>query len=518
MAGSLDQWRAFPGAEGWGTQALTTCNRSQVQIIPVTSLEDSGPGSLREAIESVRDNMLSVVTFEVSGVISLEQMIVVRNSCLYVAGQTAPGGGITIRAPDHAALWLRGRGLHDVVFRYLRVRNGTHTPESNTGGLGMVLGSGTNVVVDHMSFSWAGDQLLMLYRYPDGHPWSGDVKDVSVQRTLFAEPFATSPVCYSTKGDVDLEGDSNGVPQWYEVERVTFHHNAAIHCSHRAPMVVSRTTEVINNIVYNWNIGAMHTEGRKPYVDYIGNYFRPGPATRRNVPFAYEISHKFKFNIPGGAKGDEPDAYVIIGVPAWDGRLGPGLYLEGNVGPHNPSGDNALQWSMTSKYKSEEADGIPEIYYSEVEYSDLGLMPVSVAGVSLQRQSPLDLPPAPVATQPAEQAWQSVIEEGDVGANRRLTCRGTWISNSDAVDRRVLDDAWNGTGPTRDSLIRHEDEVGGYPPLEPGSNCPDSDSDGMPDAFEDAHGLDSSAADASADSDGDGYTNIEEYVNGTRPS
>jgi hypothetical protein len=507
---------AFPGAQGWGAQALMTCDRSQVQVIPVTSLEDSGPGTLREAIDRARDDVLSLVTFDVSGVIELERMIEVNKSCLYVAGQTAPGGGITIRAPDRAALWLRGRSLHDVVFRYLRIRNGTHAPEA-AEGIGMVIGSGTRVVVDHLSFSWSG-QLLTLYRYPDTHGWSGDVKNVSVQRTLFAEPFATGPLCYSTKGETGIDGDGNGVPPWYEVEEITFHHNAAIHCSHRAPMVVSRETEVINNIVYNWNIAAMHTEGRKPYVDYIGNYFRAGPATRTGVSYAYEFSHKFEFNRPGGHKGNEPDAYAMIGVPAWDGRLGPGLYLEGNVGPNNVSGDNPGQWRMTSKYKGEESEGIPEVYYSDVQYSDEGLMPVSVAGVSLRRQSRMAPPPIPVVTQSAEQAWQSLVEQGEVGANRRVSCSGTWVSNVDAVDRRVLEDARNGTGPKRDDLIRHEDEVGGYPDIDPGSKCSDSDSDGMPDAFEDAYGLDNSAADASADADGDGYSNIEEYLNGTSAS
>lgn len=127
-------------------------------------------------------------------------------------------------------------------------------------------------------------------------------------------------------------------------------------------------------------------------------------------------------------------------------------------------------------------------------------------------------PPIPVVTQSAERAWQSLVEQGEVGANRRVSCSGTWVSNVDAVDRRVLEDARNGTGPKRDDLIRHEDEVGGYPDIDPGSKCSDSDSDGMPDAFEDAYGLDNSAADASADADGDGYSNIEEYLNGTSAS
>ena len=119
---------------------------------------------------------------------------------------------------------------------------------------------------------------------------------------------------------------------------------------------MSRTTEVINNVVYNWNQGAMHATA-KTHADFIGNYFRAGPATRLGTDFAYEFSHRFRFNQQGGWSGTEPYGYVYVDPASttWDGRAGPGYYLSGNEGPNLSGGD---QWSMTSKYKNDEQTAI----------------------------------------------------------------------------------------------------------------------------------------------------------------
>ena len=143
--------------------------------------------------------------------------------------------------------------MSDIAFRYLRLRPGTNQPGENTGSHGMIIGTGEDIILDHVSFSWANDQLLSIYNYP--HGWGAPGR-ITVQRSLFGEPLASSPVCYATKGNVEPGPD--GIPDWYDVNDITFHHNAAIHCSHRARPLMSRTTEVINNVVYNWHQGAMH--------------------------------------------------------------------------------------------------------------------------------------------------------------------------------------------------------------------------------------------------------------------
>lgn len=507
--GGPDAFRAFPGAEGHGAMALTACGRGGTEVLRVTNLNDSGSGSLRAALEGARGDRLSLVLFDVGGLITLGSRIEVQSSCIYVAGQTAPGSGITIRAPDRTAIFLKGKSVHDVAFRYLRIRNGTNSPGSNTGGQGLIVGAGTDVIVDHLSFSWAGDQLFMVYHYPNG--WTAPQR-VTLQNTLLSDPLSSSPVCYSTKGDVAPAGD--GVPPWYRVSRVSFHHNVAINCSHRAPMISSRDAEVINNVVYNWNQGAMHTEGRKPWVDYVGNYFKAGPMNR-TATFGYEFSHKFMFNRPGGWNGQEPDNYVLIGNDrkTWDGHAGPSLYLSGNRGPHTGSD----QWSMTSKYKND-GDTYPESNYSSVKYAGVGLMPIEVGGVSLRRNSPLPAAPVPVSVESAQSAWDRLVGSGDVGANRRVTCDGKWVGNQDSVDQRALGQARAGSGPSASQLPQDENDAGGYPSMTPGSKCADADRDGMPDAFEERFGFNkSSASDALLDADNDGYTNLEEYVNGSNP-
>lgn len=502
--------RAFPGAEGWGAMALSGCRDKPIEIMRVTTLDDSGPGSLREAIDSSSSSKMTIVLFDVAGYSILSSPIGIRYGCLYLAGQTAPGGGFAIIAPDITGLFLKGADLSDVALRYLRLRGGTAFPGQITSGQGLIIGAGQNVIVDHLSFSWATDQLLIIYGYKNG--W-GPVTDVTVQRTLLSEPLAVSPVCYSTKGDVEIDGDPEGIPRWYEVERVSLHHNAAIHCSHRAPMISSKDAEVISNVVYNWSVAAMHTEGRKPFVDYVSNYFRAGPMT--HFESAREISHKFEFNQPGGWHGLEPDNYVLIGpdFTTWDGRSGPGLYLEGNVGPS----DAEDQWGMTSKYPGD-GDRYPDSVYSVVEYGSSGGMPEAVDGIRLRRDSRLPQPEVPVTVSEAAAAWAMLVEGGDVGASRRVDCTGAWVGSQDAVDARVLQEAVTGTGRASPSEITHPSDVGGFPELNPGEPCTDADGDGMPDAFETRYGFDpEDPSDMAGDPDHDGFKNIEEFVNGTHP-
>src|SRR5512139_755534 len=153
---------AFPGAEGFG--AATPGGRGG-EVIEVTNLNDSGPGSLREAME-VRTGPRTVV-FRVGGTITLTGPIEVRepNSYLTVAGQTAPGDGVQIK---NYGINIRD-GAHDVVLRYLRVRPGDTTPGVGGKDGVLVYGEGTrpvhNVVVDHCSIEWATDENVDVWAW-----------------------------------------------------------------------------------------------------------------------------------------------------------------------------------------------------------------------------------------------------------------------------------------------------------------------------------------------------------------
>jgi pectate lyase len=109
---------AFPGAEGFG---CATPGGRGGRVVIVSNLADSGPGSLREALESQGRRF---VVFAVSGTIDVSDQIVVDDPYMTVAGQTAPGGGVTLRAGSGNVSGLVDVRTHDVVIRFLRFRVG----------------------------------------------------------------------------------------------------------------------------------------------------------------------------------------------------------------------------------------------------------------------------------------------------------------------------------------------------------------------------------------------------------
>ena len=142
---------AFPGALGWAAQ---TPGGRGGQIIRVTNLDASGPGSLRAAIEADGPR---IVVFEVGGVIDLgKQTLRLRNPFITIAGQTAPSPGITI---------IRG-GMditaHDVIVQHIRIRPGSAGGEWMSGwdedGIATV--GAYNVIIDHCSLTWGTDENL----------------------------------------------------------------------------------------------------------------------------------------------------------------------------------------------------------------------------------------------------------------------------------------------------------------------------------------------------------------------
>src|SRR5690348_6724322 len=151
---------AFPGAEGGGMYSF---GGRGGKVYVVTSLEDSGPGTLREACEAAGPR---IVVFSVAGIIHLKMPIFIEAPYITIAGQTAPGDGICIAdqgIEDNA---------HDVVIRYIRLRRG-NTDIYNRHGThyGNPIG---NIILNHVSSSWGCDQNMDTYRHmyepPEGGP------------------------------------------------------------------------------------------------------------------------------------------------------------------------------------------------------------------------------------------------------------------------------------------------------------------------------------------------------------
>jgi hypothetical protein len=151
--------RAFPGAEGFG--AFAKGGRGG-RAIYVTNLNDSGPGSLREALTAKGPR---TVIFRVGGVITLHSALTIREPYVTVAGQTAPGDGICLRADTgtHADGLVLNQ-THDVVLRFLRVQLGLGPQPAyyDDGGDCISVYDSENFIIDHCSTHWGTDETLSV--------------------------------------------------------------------------------------------------------------------------------------------------------------------------------------------------------------------------------------------------------------------------------------------------------------------------------------------------------------------
>lgn len=254
---------AFPGAEGHG--AITPGGRGGVVLI-VTNLNDGGPGSLRAALEAKGPR---IVVFGVGGTIRQKRMITVREPFLTIAGQTAPGDGITIRGPGLAIQ------THDVIVRGLRVRVGDDPGLSYGEADGLRVDGGQRVIIDHCSFSWAIDENLSTSTY------SGPTSDVTFQWNIVSEALYRSK---HPKGP-----HSMGMLISEHSQRITVHHNLIANNNQRNPLIKGDVDlEFVNNVVYGWGqipTEVLGGEARPTRANFIGNTYQASPGTTSNERF-----------------------------------------------------------------------------------------------------------------------------------------------------------------------------------------------------------------------------------------
>ena len=456
---SLDPFRAFPEAEGYGALALTTCDRRRTEVVAVTNLNDSGVGSLRAALTGGEANTYRIVIFQVGGTIRLRSSIVIRRSCLYVAGQSARGQGIQVRydaslAPTALGNLISGNatgGIHDVVLRYMRLRSGRGDPE--TSGDNISFRSGRELVLDHLSGAFGNDECFSVSTASTGEP----VENVTVSRNMMTAPLATHAV-----GSIIGRSSSDGaVATGFSV-----HHNFYAHMTHRAPMLQSSgRSQVISNLIYNWTSRVSRIHG-ETFAEVLHNSMVAGPRALRLT-----FSRFYKFS------GE--------GVPR--------VRFDGNIA----EGYGPVGW---------------EEYVDDSRHPTLTLVPRA-----RHEHTEVLAPPVPVTITPSSLTRENVL--ADVGANATLACDGRWVPFTDALDAWTIQSLADLTGPIGDpTSYDHPDDYGGFPVINGGPACADADGDGMPDAWEARYGLRANdASDALIDSDGDGYLNLEEYLNGSIP-
>jgi len=430
---------AFPTAEGYGRFAQ---GGRGGRVIKVTNLNDSGPGSLRAAIEAEGPR---TVVFDVSGLITLESKLVVRktNSNLTVAGQTAPGKGICIRKFNFGML-----GATNVIIRYVRVRPGNL---SGTTLDGMGMASCDNCIIDHCSISWTLDEAVS----------TRGAKNITLQRTLISEAL-------NEAGHKKYPpGTQHGYAASIGGDIGSFHHNLLAHCAGRNWSLAGGLSkpdnkyagrlDIRNNVVYNWKNRA--TDGGAHEVNFVNNYYRPGPATK----YFYALNAQY-----GGFPGSQR------------------YFFEGNlmVGQFGLTNQTAGRIATTERGGRLPTDYSP---WSDTPFFE-----------------------SHVKTHTAHESYENVL--ADVGCN---------FPALDEHDRRVLAEVRGGTARFKGGktglpgLPDSQDDVGGweaYPEVQRPTDW-DLDQDGMPDHWENRVGLDpKNPTDANTDRNGDGYPNLEEYL------
>lgn len=279
---------AFPGAEGGGR--YTSGGRSG-DVYIVTTLEDYSTGekaikgSLRDAVS--KDNRF--IVFHVSGVIHLKEPLSLRNrKNVTIAGQTAPGDGITLTGYE-----TNISDSENVIIRYLRFRPGADNVHQGDSMDAIWGRSMKDVMIDHISTSWSTDETMSLYR----------AENMTVQWSIVAESLAMSG---HTKGRHGYGGIWGGV-------NTTFHHNLMANHTSRNPRLGGGTREaddnnhiglfdIRNNVIYNWGFNTAYGGGRAN-ANYINNYMKPGLGTRTSV----------KSRVIDAGEKDKPGKFYISG-------------------------------------------------------------------------------------------------------------------------------------------------------------------------------------------------------------
>lgn len=237
---------AFPGAEGYG-KYVTGGRGGDVYI--VTNLNDSGPGSLRDAVSGSN----RIIVFEVSGTIVLESPLRITGSNLTIAGQTAPGDGITVF--NHST-YIEG---NNIIIRYMRFRMSDYT--SSTGDA-FSARNRSGLILDHCSITWGVDEVASIY----------DMSYVTVQNSIIAEALHMSNHAKGRHGFGGLWGS-----------HTSYLNNILAHNSSRNPRFKGTLTndkglDFRNNIIYNWNYYTGYG-GNEADVNIINNYYKYGPDT-----------------------------------------------------------------------------------------------------------------------------------------------------------------------------------------------------------------------------------------------
>lgn len=272
------QQLAFPGAQGWGRFA--TGGRKGT-VYHVTNLNDSGAGSLRDAVSKPN----RIVVFDVSGVINITDRIVFARN-LYVAGQTAPGEGITVYGNG-----VSFSGASNTIVKYMRFRMGS---KGSSGKDAAGVANGHNMIFDHCSFSWGLDETFSI-----NDNGAKAVSNITIQNSIMGQGL--------------LSHSAGGLMQ---ADSITLYRNFYCDNSTRNNKIKG-TNQYVNNIVYNWKNGCYLMGGDsqgESFVNTVGNLFINGPESGSSHAFSRGNSNFHMYaddNWQDNNKNGKFDPYLI---------------------------------------------------------------------------------------------------------------------------------------------------------------------------------------------------------------
>lgn len=444
---------AFPTAEGYGRFAR---GGRGGYVYHVTNLNDDGKeGSLRYGLETLKGSR--TIVFDVGGVIPLQSVLCIPEDGgdVYIAGQTAPGDGITLINYTFGAM-----GSKDVIIRDIRTRVGDSSGQS-MGGMG--LGSCNNSIVDHCSISWATDEGFS----------SRSAANISFQWNIIGESLHDS-VHY---GDGHSGTETHAFAASIGGYTGSFHHNLLINNTGRnwslaGAMEQDAVTyggqlDIRNNVVYNWRDRT--TDGGARRVQFVNNYYKAGAVSNTDLHLV-------------AVDGNE--------LNTSDMQM---LYSSGNMkvaqNGQTLIGANEDEWK-TGKAKSGGKNSTNDTIRSDKPWFE-----------------------SYVNTQSAEDAYKDVIVKA--GANEP---KFDYIDSRYQKEVKNGTYTYTGSKQNLQGIIDSQNDVGGYPNstnFKGGTAPADTDRDGMADAWETEHGLNPNDASdgAKVSLSGDDYTNLEMYLN-----
>lgn len=457
---------AFPGAEGGGKYSF---GGRGGKVFVVTSLADSGKGTLREACEAGEPR---IVVFNVAGEIHLERPIHVKAPYISIYGQTAPGDGVVITGQTMEV------DTHDVIIRYMRFRRGALDVafrDDACGGQGI-----GNIIYDHCSASWGLDEVMSMYRHvynrtDDGHYQKFPTVNITIQDCIFAE-------------GLDLYNHAFGAS--IGGHNTLFVRNLFANNISRNPSIaMDGDFNFVNNVLFNWWNRSIDGGDDNSVYCIVNNYLKPGPVTGYDVAkkkFDKEAQIRYRVLKPEASRDkSRPDAF---------GKA----YVSGNVveGYEAVTRDN---WNG-------------------------GVQPSAKDVTAVLQRLKLDNAPIKFEKEPmtAENAYEYVLD--NVGATKPCRdkvderiiksvrtgkpqyAKDARINESPYVKRRLPADSY------KLGIITDPQQVGGLPAYN-GKPHKDSDGDGMPDDWEKENGLNPHDASDAVQLRTDGYMNIEHYSN-----